>query len=156
MKELDKTDKGILKLLEQDGKLTHKEIAYQLRKTVNPIHARVRQLEKSGYIKKYRAEVDHKKVGKGLICYTQVQLKQHSKDSLNAYKTEVVKVPEVMECYHLTGPFDFLLRIACRDIDEYNLILNEKLSVLSDVGNMQSLFVMSEVKHETAYMFDAF
>jgi Lrp/AsnC family leucine-responsive transcriptional regulator len=154
MKELDKTDKGILKLLEQDGTLTHKEIAYRLHKTVNPIHARIRNLENSGYIKKYRADVDHKKVGKGLICYTQVQLKQHSKESLNAYKTEVVKVSEIMECYHLTGPFDFLLRIACKDIDEYNLILNEKLSILPDVGNMQSLFVMSEVKHETAYMFD--
>ena len=112
MKELDKTDKGILKLLEQDGTLTHKEIAYRLHKTVNPIHARIRNLENGGYIKKYRADVDHKKVGKGLICYTQVHLKQHSKESLNAYKAEVVKVPEVMECYHLTGPFDFLLRIA--------------------------------------------
>jgi Lrp/AsnC family leucine-responsive transcriptional regulator len=73
---------------------------------------------------------------------------------LNAYKNDVVKVPEVMECYHLTSPFDFLLRIAGKDIDEYNLILNEKLFVLPDVGNMQSLFVMSEVKHETGYIFD--
>src|SRR5476649_213502 len=107
MKELDKTDKGILKLLEQDGTLTHKEIAHRLHKTINPIHARIRNLENTGYIKKYRAEVDHKMIGKGLIYYTQVRLKQHSKESLNAYKTEVVKVVEVMECYHLTGPFDF-------------------------------------------------
>jgi Lrp/AsnC family leucine-responsive transcriptional regulator len=61
--------------------------------------------------------------------YTQVQLKQHSKEKLNAYKTEVVKVPKIMECYHLTGSFDLLLRIACKDTDEYNLILNENLSV---------------------------
>jgi len=84
-------DKGILKLLKQDGTLTYKEIAYRLHKTVNPIHSRIRSLENSGYIKKYRADIDHKKVGKGLICYTQVRLKQHSKEGLNAYKTEVVK-----------------------------------------------------------------
>jgi len=153
MKELDKTDQGILKLLEQDGMLTHKEVAFRLHKSVNPIHARIRNLENNGYIKRYRAEVDHKKVGKGLICYVQVQLKQHSKESLAAYRAEVVKVVEVMECYHLTGSFDFLLRVACRDIDEYDTILNEKLSALPDVGNMQSLFVMSEVKHDSGYMF---
>ncbi|TSJ36596.1 Lrp/AsnC family transcriptional regulator [Mucilaginibacter corticis] len=153
MKELDKTDQGILKLLEQDCTLTHKEIAFRLHKSVNAIHTRIRSLENTGYIKRYRAEVDHKKVGKGLICYVQVQLKQHSKESLAAYRSEVVKVAEVMECYHLTGSFDFLLRVACRDIDEYDHILNEILSALPDVGNMQSLFVMSEVKHETGYMF---
>jgi len=64
-------------------------------------------------------------------------LKQHSKESVHAYKEEVVKVSEVMECYHLTGPFDFLLRIACRDIYEYNLILNDKLSALPDVGTLE-------------------
>lgn len=150
--KLDKTDRSILRLLEQDGTLTQKTIAHRLHKTVNPIHARIRRLEQEGYIKGYTALVDHKKIGKSLICYTQVQLKQHSRESLYAYKEAVAKVPEVMECYHLTGPFDFLLRIACRDIDEYNLILNDKLSILPDVGNMQSLFVMSEIKHETGYM----
>jgi len=151
---LDKTDIGILKLLEQKGNLMHKEIAYLLHKTVTPIHARIRNLQANGFIKRYTVIVDHKKVGKGLISYTQVQLKQHSRQSLKAYMAEVVKLPEVMECYHLTGPFDFLLRIACKDIDEYNIILNEKLSILPDVGNMQSLFVMSELKHETGFMFD--
>lgn len=59
-----------------------------------------------------------------------------------------------MECYHMTGAFDFLLRIAIRDMDEYNKVLIEKLSKLPDVGNMQSFFVMSEAKHETGYMFE--
>lgn len=151
---LDKTDIGILKLLERDGNLSHKEIAYQLHKTVTPIHARIKRLREEGYIKRYTVIVDHKKVNRGLIAYTQVQLKQHSQESLKAFMGEVVTLPEVMECYHMTGPFDFLLRIAIRDMDEYNRVLIDKLSKLPDVGNMQSLFVMSEAKHETGYMLD--
>jgi len=151
---LDKTDIGILRLLEQDGNLSHKEIAYRLHKTVTPIHARIKRLREDGYIKRYTIIVDHKKVNRGLIAYTQVQLKQHSQESLIAFMSEVVKLTEVMECYHMTGPFDFLLRIAIKDIDEYNRVLIDKLSKLPDVGNMQSLFVMSEAKHETAYIID--
>jgi Lrp/AsnC family leucine-responsive transcriptional regulator len=148
---LDQTDLGILKLLQEDSRLTHKEIAYRLHKTITPIHARVRRLQDEGYIKRYTALVDPKKIGRGLMAYTQVGLKEHSQKTLKTFMEEVVKLPEVMECYHMTGNFDFLLRIAVKDMDEYNRLLMEKLSNLPDVGTMESLFVMSEAKHETAY-----
>ncbi|AYL94201.1 Lrp/AsnC family transcriptional regulator [Mucilaginibacter celer] len=151
---LDKIDLGILKLLEKDARLTHKEIAHAMSLSITPIHARIRKLQEEGYIRRYTAIVNHKMVGKGLIAYTQVQLKEHSQESLRAFMDATIKLPEVMECYHMTGAFDFLLRIAIRDMDEYNKVLIEKLSKLPDVGNMQSFFVMSEAKHETAYMFE--
>lgn len=152
--QLDQTDIGILELLQKDARLTHKEIAHRLHKTVTPIHLRVRKLQEEGFIKRYAAIIDPKKIGRGLIAYTQVQVKQHSQESLMAFQTEVVKLNEVMECYHMTGAFDFLLRIAIADMDEYNQVLMKKLSKLPDVGNLQSLFVMSEAKNETAYLFN--
>ncbi|MGN6398675.1 MAG: Lrp/AsnC family transcriptional regulator [Mucilaginibacter sp.] len=149
--ELDDTDRGILNLLQENARIFHKDIAVKLHKSVNAIYARIRQLEAEGYIQKYTVIVDHKKIGRGLIAYTQVQVKQHSQESLNAFQREVVKLPEVMECSHMTGSFDFLLKIAIRDMDEYHKLLMNKLSKLPDVDNMQSFFVMAEAKRETAY-----
>ena len=104
-----------------------------------------------GYIKRYVALVDHKKVGRGLLAYTQVQVKPHSEENLTAFLEEVVKLPEVLECSHLTGKFDFLLKIAVRDMDEYNQLLRQKLAKLPKVDNMESMFVMSQAKCETGY-----
>lgn len=148
---LDQTDIGILNLLQTDARLSHKELAHRLNKTVTPIHVRVRRLQNDGYIKRYAAIIDPKKIGRDLIAYTQVQLKEHSQKSLMAFSAEIIKLTEVMECYHMTGAFDFLLRIAIKDMDEYNQLLMNKLSNLPDVGTMQSFFVMSEAKNETAY-----
>lgn len=152
MNLLDPTDTGILQLLQQEARLTHKEIGERLHKSITPIHARVKRLQEEGYIKRYAAILDPKKIGRGLIAYTQVQLKEHSQETLEGFKSEVIKLPEVMECYHMTGAFDFLLRIAIADMDEYYLLLQNKLSKLPDVGVMQSFFVMSEAKNETAYV----
>lgn len=151
---LDKIDLGILKLLEKDARISHKEIAYLLNLSITPIHARIRKLQEGGYIQRYTAIINHKMVGRGLIAYTQVHLKEHSQESIKAFMEATIKLPEVMECYHMTGAFDFLLRIAIKDMDEYNKVLIEKLSKLPDVGNMQSFFVMSAAKHETGYMFE--
>ncbi|MBC7398835.1 MAG: Lrp/AsnC family transcriptional regulator [Mucilaginibacter sp.] len=149
--QLDPTDTGILRLLQQDARLTHKEIGERLHKSITPIHARIKRLQEEGYIKRYAAILDPKKIGRGLIAYTQVQLKEHSQETLLGFNNEVIKLPEVMECYHMTGAFDFLLRIAIADMDEYYALLQSKLSKLPDVGVMQSFFVMSEAKNETAY-----
>jgi Lrp/AsnC family leucine-responsive transcriptional regulator len=150
-KELDEVDRSILTLLQKDARIFHKDIAEKLHKSVTSIHTRIRNLETEGYIKRYTIIVDHKKIGRGLIAYTQVTIKEHSQESLSAFQREAVKLKEVMDCCHMTGDFDFLLRIAIRDMDEYNDVLMNKLAKLPDVGKMQSFFVMSEAKHETAY-----
>jgi Lrp/AsnC family leucine-responsive transcriptional regulator len=150
--KLDETDLGILKLLEKDGRFSHKAIAYELHRTITPIHARIRRLQQEGYIKRFTAILDAKKVGRGLTAYTQVMLKAHSSNSLKNFMSEAAKIPEIMECYHMTGAFDFLLRIAIRDMEEYNHLLVEKLSNLPEVANMQSFFVISEAKYTTGYL----
>jgi DNA-binding Lrp family transcriptional regulator len=151
--ELDEIDEGILKLLQEDARLSNKQLAHLLHRSPNPIYIRVKRLQDEGYIKRYTTILNHKKIGRGMIVYTQVKLKEHSQKSLRAFMQEVVKLPEVMECYHMTGDFDFFLKIALKDLDAYNSLLMEKLSNLPDVGTMESLFVMSEVKNETAYRF---
>jgi len=149
--ELDKIDVGILNLLQKDAKITHKGIAYTLNISPTPVHVRVKRLEEEGYIKRYVALVDHKKVGRSLVAYTQVQVKPHTEENLSAFLEEVVKLNEVMECSHLTGKFDFLLKIAVWDMDEYNELLRHKLAKLPKVDNMESMFVMSQAKSETGY-----
>lgn len=90
---LDKIDLGILKLLEKDARLTHKEIAHSMSLSITPIHARIRKLQDEGYIRRYTAIVNHKMVGKGLIAYTQVHLKEHSQESLKAFMDATIKLP---------------------------------------------------------------
>jgi len=140
---------GILNLLQKDATITHKAIAHKLNISLTPVHVRVKRLEDEGYIKRYVAILDHKKVNRGLIAYTQVQVKPHAEENLIAFLDEVIKLDEVLECSHLTGKFDFLLKIAVKDMDEYNYLLRNKLARLPKVDNMESFFVMSQAKQET-------
>jgi DNA-binding Lrp family transcriptional regulator len=150
--ELDDTNLKIINLLQNDARMSHKQMAAVLNKSQTAIHVRIKNLEKEGFIKRYATIIDHKKIDKNLIGYTQVHLQNHTRENLKAFKEEVIKLSEVMECYHMTGAFDFLLRIAIKDMDEYNELLINKLSLLPSVANMQSFFVMSETKNETAYI----
>jgi Lrp/AsnC family leucine-responsive transcriptional regulator len=149
---LDKTDLEILNLLQKDGRLSHKQLAAMVNLSITPIHIRVRRLEEMGYIKRFTALLNPKKLGLGLIGYTQVILEKHTEENLTAFMENAAKLEEIMECYHMTGAFDFLLRIAIRDMEEYNQVLMKKLSKLPGVSHFESFFVMSEVKNETAFI----
>lgn len=148
---LDKTDAQILELLQADALLTNKELADKLGKTTTPVYERVKRLEKEGYILKYTAIVDKHKIGKNLIAFTNVQLKQHSQSKISDFEKTVIKFDEVMECYHMTGVYDYLLKIIIADMPAYQDFIVNKLSKLADIGTVQSSFVMTEVKHATAY-----
>jgi Lrp/AsnC family leucine-responsive transcriptional regulator len=149
--ELDDIDIGILQLLQHDARVTTKEIADKLGKSVTSIYERIKKLEESGYIQRYVALLDKDRIGKNLIAYTTVQLKVHSQAALKGFEREGAKFQEVMECYHLTGQFDFLLKIALQDMTEYNDFLMNKLATLPNIGVVQTFFVLSESKRETAY-----
>jgi len=148
---LDKTDVQILELLQADALLTNKELADKLGKTITPIYERIRRLENEGYITRYCAIVDKNKIGKSLVAFTNVQLKQHAQTILLNFEKAIVKFEEVMECYHMTGVYDYLLKIVVTDMAAYQDFIVNKLARLTDIGTVQSSFVMTEVKHETAY-----
>ena len=148
---LDPTDRQILHYFQHDARLTTKEIADKLGKPTTTVHERIRKLEASGVIRKYVALIDKQLIDKSLTAFTTVQLKEHAQSALSGFEKEAVKFQEVMECYQLTGQFDFLLKIAISDINEYHLFLRNKLATLPNIGAVQTYFVLSESKHETAY-----
>ena len=147
---LDSIDIEILKLLQKNAELTNREIAAQLYKSVATIHERVRRLKEQGFIKKVVAILDGKKVNKGLVAFSHVLLHDHAADTLSGFEKEVVKFPEVMECFQMTGSFDFILRIATSDMDAYH-VFYRKLATLPNITTVQSFFVLSETKSDTAY-----
>ena len=150
VKELDPIDIEILRLLQKDASLTNKEISFTLRKSLATIHERTRRLKDQGYIIRTVAILDRKKINKNLIALSQVLLNDHTAETLNIFEKEIIKFPEVMECFQMTGTFDFLLRIATSDMDEYHHFYR-KLGTLPKITSVQSFFVLSETKSDTAY-----
>ncbi len=151
--ELDPTDIKLLKILQEDATLSNKEISLKLHKSIAAVHERIKKLKNAGYIKRTVAILDRQKIGIGLISFSQVFLKAHTFEVLNEFEKEVSKFPEVMECYQMAGSYDFMLRIATKDMDAYHQFLRNKLAVLPQVNTVQTYFVLSETKSETAYSF---
>lgn len=150
MNELDQTDVAILRLLQRDAEITNKDIAMRLHKSITTIHERVRRLKDLGYIIRTVAILDRKKINKGLIAFSQVLLHDHAAETLAGFEREVVKFPEVMECFQMSGSFDFILRVATTDMEAYHSFYR-KLAALPNITTVQSYFVLSETKSETAY-----
>lgn len=148
---LDATDTAILKLLQTDASLTSKEISFKLKKSIATIHERTRKLKDQGYIKRVVAILDRKKINKSLIAFSQVLLNDHAAATLTGFEQEVAKFPEVMECFQMTGAFDFILRIATSDMEAYHDFYRHKLATLPNITTVQSFFVLSETKSDTAY-----
>lgn len=148
---LDETDIKLLRILQHDATLSNKELAFRLHKSIAAIHERVKKLKQQGYIKKIVAILDRQKINMGLISFSQVFLKAHTAEVLNEFEKEVAKFPEVMECYQMAGSYDFMLRIATKDMQAYHEFLRYRLAVLPQVNTVQTYFVLSEIKSETAY-----
>lgn len=146
---LDATDLRILQMLQEDANVTTKEIAAQLHITTTPVFERVKRLQKEGYIHKYVALLDRKKVGLTLVAYTNVSLKEHNSEFLTRFEEAVKSLPEVVECYHIAGLFDYLLKVVVKDMDAYQHFVAKKLAALENIGKVQSSFVMTEIKHTT-------
>lgn len=149
--ELDEIDREILKILQVDATLTNKEIADKVHKSTAAIHERIRRLKNSGFIKKIVAIVDRKMIDRGLVTFSQVLLNNHTAQTLEKFEQQVIKFPEVLECLQMTGTFDFILRVATKDMDEYHHFYRNKLGRLPNITTVQSFFILSEAKSETAY-----
>ena len=146
---LDVHDLRILELIQQNAQLTIKEIAARVHLTQTPVHERLRKLEKEGYIERYAALLNRKKIGKSLLVYCQVTLDKQRKESFEEFDTAIQGMPSILECSLVSGNFDYLLKIVADDVDDYNRFYQQKLSVLKSVLHISSFFVMSEVKATT-------
>lgn len=154
MPELDPLDKEILQQLQQNGKLTARALGPLVGLSTTPTYERLKKLEESGVISRVVALLDRESVGKSHIAFCQVSLQVHSLTVMERFECAVRQIPEVMECYHITGNYDYLLKVAVGDMHAYQVFLTQKLAVLEHVAQVHSNFVMTEVKYTTAYPLD--
>lgn len=150
---LDDVDKSILKILQRDAKQTTKEIAHTLNLTVSPIYERIRKLEQSGYISKYVAILDQRKIGRPVTAICQVSMRYHSEAFIENFVNDIQHLEEVQECYHMAGQVDFLLKINVKSLEEYHDFVRYKLSKIENIGVLNSTFVLKEVKHTSEFFF---
>jgi Lrp/AsnC family transcriptional regulator, leucine-responsive regulatory protein len=143
---LDKTDIAILRLLQQNARMTVKEIADKVHLSTTPVHERIKWLEQSGVIKQYAALIDQAKVKKGLMVIVYVSLKAHSKTAGAKFIKHIHELNEVIECYNISGEFDFMLKVVAENMDDYYNFHVNKLSQSENIGNVQSVFVMGVLK----------
>ncbi len=146
---LDTTDRAILTLLQQDAALTNKEIAVHLGMSTTPVYERIKRLEREGYIERYTALLSRQKLHLSLLVFCDVALKEHNRDFLLRFEQSVGQFPEVLECHHVTGEYDYVLKVVAADMDDYQRFIKEKLATLENIGRVQSHFVMTEVKNST-------
>jgi DNA-binding Lrp family transcriptional regulator len=149
---LDSKDLAILHLLQRNARMTVKEISDKMHLSTTPVHERIKRMETSGVIKQYATLVDHTKVKKGLMVICYVSLKQHSKNAGTKFIKTINELNEVIECYSISGEFDFMLKVVCRDMNAYYDFHVNKLSEIENMGRVQSVFVMGIIKqtHELA------
>jgi len=150
---LDSIDLAILKLLQQNARITVKEIADTVHLTTTPVHERIRRLESSGVIKRYVTVLDGAKVKKGLMVICYVSLKQHSRSAGGKFIKAILELDDVLECLTISGQFDFMLKVVAENMDAYYDFHVNKLSAIENVVNVQSVFVMGVIKqtHQLVY-----
>jgi DNA-binding Lrp family transcriptional regulator len=144
--KLDQKDLAILKLLQQNARITVKEISDKVHLSTTPVHERIKRMEEAGVIKQYATLVDHSKVKKGLMVICYVSLKQHSKTVGAKFIRAIQEMNEVIECYNISGEFDFMLKVVVENMDAYYDFHVNKLSEVENIGNVQSVFVMGVIK----------
>lgn len=145
---LDLTDKALLNQLQDNSKITHKQLAHQLNLSVTAIYERVKKLEKLGLIEKYTAVLNRKKLGRELLVLIQVKLNVHSRDNIGEFENEISKLDDVHECFHISGDYDYILKTSFCDMDGYRDFLVKKLTAIPAIGSTHSIFVINEVKNE--------
>ena len=134
--KLDKVDLLILRTLQENARLTTKELAARVNLSSTPVFERLRRLENSGYIKKYIAVLDAEKLNQGFIVFCNVKLRRMNRE-----------IPEVTECYNISGSYDYLLKIHAPNMKYYQEFILNVLGTIESLGSIESTFVMDEVKH---------
>ncbi|WP_374960237.1 Lrp/AsnC family transcriptional regulator [Gilvibacter sp.] len=149
--QLDQTDKQILNMLQEDAKITNKELSSQLNLSPTAIYERIKKLERNDFIKNYVALLNDDKIERDFVVFCQIKLLQHAKDYLTTFEADIIALPEVLECYHISGDYDYLLKVAVKDMEAYRAFMVTKLTTLQYIGSTHSSFSISAVKHTTKH-----
>jgi len=144
--KFDPTDLKILEILQSNSNITNAQLAQEIGLSPAPTLERVKKLENSGVIKSYHAVLDHASVGLGVSTFVMVTLKGHNKENIEKFMAAANNIREVVECHHVTGHADFILRIVCSDIPAYQKLMLEKVSNVDVVDSLQSMVILSTFK----------
>ncbi|PVV49363.1 Lrp/AsnC family transcriptional regulator [Chryseobacterium sp. HMWF035] len=146
----DDTDKKLLLFLQEDAKQTTKELSHKLGLSVTAVYERIRKLENTGVISKYVAILDRNKIQRNFIVLCHIKLAQHKKEYVLQFEKEVMNLEEVTECFHVSGDYDYILKIGVKDMEDYRNFMLTKLTTLQHIASTHSSFMISEVKNTTA------
>lgn len=150
MKELDKIDQNLLNLLQQNARLTTKQLSMQLNLSPTAVYERIKKLEREDYILNYVAMVNPQKVKKDFIAFAMLQLAKHSAENITDFEKNIKALPEVVACFHISGSYDYLLKINLEDMKAFRKFMVEKLTEIPHISNTQSVFSIHEVFNYTA------
>ena len=146
--KLDQVDLQIRRNLQNNARLTTKELAASVHLSTTPVFERLRRLETGGYIKRYIAVLDAEKLHQGFVVFCNVKLKRINHDIAEEFARTIRSIPEVTECYNISGSFDYLLKIHAPNMKYYQEFLLNVLGTIDSLGSLESTFVMDEVKHD--------
>lgn len=143
---LDQKDLAILKMLQYNARITIKEISDKVNLSTTPVYERIKWMEETGVIRQYATLVNPAKLNKHLMVIVYVSLKQHNKTAGSKFVKAIHEMNEVLECYSISGEFDFMLKVLVEDMNIYYNFHVNRLSEIENIGNVQSVFVMGVVK----------
>ncbi|MBI2259425.1 MAG: Lrp/AsnC family transcriptional regulator [Flavobacteriia bacterium] len=148
--EIDSKDLLILKSLQEDSEISNKEVAHSAGLSISTIFERIKKMKRAGIIKKQVYLLNKKKLGFNLVVIISVSLKNHTKEYIHEFMEEMKKHPEIVECHHISGGFDFSLKVVAKNIEKYQEFMLNKISQIRSIGHIESYFVMQEVKFTTS------
>lgn len=146
MEKLDKTDLDILRVLQNDARLTVKELAARVHLSTTPVFERMKRLERNGYIKRYVTVLDAEKLNRGFMVFCSVKMSRLNREIATNFAAVIRDIPEVTECYNISGSYDYLLKIHAPDMKYYQQFLLNVLGTIENLDSMESTFVMDELK----------
>ncbi len=144
--KLDKIDRKILEILQSNAKITNAQLSKDVGLSPAPTLERVKKLETMGIISSYHAKLDMDKIGLGVSTFVQVTLVGHNKSNIEIFVTEIKKIEEIIECHHITGTGDFILKVTAKDIASYQRLMLDKVTEIPVVDSMQSMVILSTFK----------
>jgi len=145
--QLDTIDQNLIRYLQEDCKKTTKELSMRLKLSVTAVYERIKKLEKSGIIEKYIAIIDKEKIDKSFMVFCQIKLIQHKSEYVNKFENDVIKFNEVLECYNISGDYDYILKVIVKNMKAYRKFINDKLTTLDYISSAHSTFIINELKN---------
>ena len=151
---LDNVDKSLLRALQSDGRLSNVQLARKISLSPPATHSRLKRIEKDGYIRQYTAVVDREKAGYDLLCFIHIAMQMHQYEQVDKFRKLIQKLPEVLECHHITGEYDYLLKVVLRNRKDLERFVVDRLTPIPGVSRIHTSLVFTEVKSTTALPLD--